>query len=550
MKKRNGMCPFCYVRALAEAKKAKNGNEPVLYNTAPYNNAPAQTPPMGWSSWNTFQEKINQDVILQTAADMKRLGLVDAGYVYLNIDDCWEAKERNLKGELEADYTTFSMGMENLAKKVNEQGMKLGIYSSNGLLTCQDFPASLGFEYRDAYTFAKWGIEYWKLDFCHHINYTQYAPLVAGIGISEIGRAPDTIIGCKEGACSGYARIFRSGFRFKRHGHNNQTLPFHASGLDGGRGAITFTVNAEKDGDFVLTVYTHERYSYEKFLGILVNNETLLTVKIPPDIRWNEYTAQKIVQLRKGANTLKLFNPILNPATSDMLQYQYAGRCIKQATADYARDSGKRENKIMFSLCEWGAGKPYLWGASAGNLWRTTGDIEAKWKSVMHIYEQNVGLYEYAGPGGFNDPDMLEVGNGELTRDENVAHFALWCMMAAPLILGNDIRVMPQEVLDIVTNKHLIGINQDPLGKQAKRIVKGDLDVLVKPLAGGTAVCVLNKKSSRAAYSIDEKVLSGEKYIRYEPKEPVLDALTGIRTDKKTALSGELAPHSVKVFIV
>lgn len=550
MKKRNGMCPFCYARALAEAKKAKNGNVPVLYNTAPYNNALAQTPPMGWSSWNTFQEKINQDVILQTAVEMKRLGLVDAGYVYLNIDDCWEAKERNLTGELEADYATFSMGMEGLAEKVNEQGMKLGIYSSNGLLTCQDFPASLGFEYRDAYTFAKWGIEYWKLDFCHHVNYTQYAPLVAGIAVSEIGKAPDKIIGCKEGACSGYARIFRSGFRFKRHRHNNQTLPFHASGLDGGRGAITFSVNAEKDGDFVLTVYTHERYSYEKFLGILVNGETLLTMKIPPDIRWNEYATQKIIRLRQGANTLKLFNPVLNPATSDMLQYQYAGRCIKQATADYARDSGKEEKKIIFSLCEWGAGKPYLWGASAGNLWRTTGDIAANWKSVMHIYEQNVGLYEYAGPGGFNDPDMLEVGNGELTRDENVAHFALWCMMAAPLILGNDIRVMPPEVLEIVTNPRLIAINQDPVGKQAKRIVKGDADVLVKPLAGGTAVCILNKRDTPQSYRIDEELLRGEPTIAYSPRETALDALTGSQTDIKSALSGELAPHSVKVFIL
>lgn len=550
MKKRNGMCPFCYARALAEAKKAKNGNVPVLYNTEPYGNDMAKTPPMGWSSWNTFQEKINQDVVEQTAVEMKRLGLVDAGYVYLNIDDCWEAKERNLKGELEADYADFPLGIARLAEKVNEQGMKLGIYSSNGLLTCQDFPASLGFEYRDAYTFARWGVEYWKLDFCHHVDYTQYAPLVAGIAVSEPGRAPEKIIGCKEGVCSGYARVFRSGFRFKRSRHDNQTLPFHASGLDGGKGAITFTVHAEKDGDYVLTVYTHERYSYEKFLGILVNNETLLTVKIPPDIRWNEYATQKIVRLRQGANTLKLFNPILNPATSDMLQYQYAGRCIKQAAADYARDSGVEEKKIVFSLCEWGAGKPYLWGASAGNLWRTTGDIAATWKSVMEIYEQNVVLYEYAGPGGFNDPDMLEVGNGELTCDENTAHFALWCMMAAPLILGNDIRVMPPEVLEIVTNPRLIAIDQDPLGKQAKRIVKGDTDVLVKPLSGGTAVCVLNKKDSRSAYSVDENLLFREKYIHYKPGETALDALTGSRIDKKTALSGDLAPHSVKVFIL
>lgn len=544
------MCTLCYLKTIAEAKKGKNNNTPVLYNNVPYNNGLAKTPPMGWSSWNTFQEHISQDVILEIAGVLKDRGLADAGYVYLNIDDCWEAKERNIRDELESDYTTFSMGMEGLVKKVNEMGIKLGIYSSNGTLTCQDFPATLGFEYKDAYTFAKWGIEYWKLDYCHHVTYTRYAPLVAGISVSEAGAAPEKIYTCKDGKCSGYARVFKSNFHTKRNKHNNQTMKYHASGLDGGMGAIEYNIAADKDGEYILTIYTHEVYPYEKFLGISVNNEELYTVKIPASIRWNEYYTQKPVRLKKGDNKIKLFNPVYNPAISDMLQYQHIGRCIKEATADYAKDSGKEEKKIMFSLCEWGAGKPHLWGASAGNLWRTTGDIEAKWKSVMGLYEHNVELYEYAGPGGWNDPDMLEVGNGELTYDENVAHFALWCMMAAPLILGNDVRKMTDEILEIVTNKHLISINQDLLGKQAKRIVKGDVDILVKPLAGGTAVCVLNKQTGQKSYSIDEKMLYAEKYISYDPGETALDALSGSRTDIKTFSSCNLAPHSVKVFII
>ena len=550
MKKRNGMCPLCYLKTITEAKKGKNNNTPVLYNNVPYNNGLAKTPPMGWSSWNTFQEHINQDVVLEIAGVLKNWGLVDAGYVYLNIDDCWEAKERNIRGELESDYTTFSMGMEGLVKKVNELGIKLGIYSSNGTLTCQDFPATLGFEYKDAYTFAKWGIEYWKLDYCHHVTYTRYAPLVAGISVAEAGAVPEKIYTCKDGQCSGYARVFKSNFITKHNKHNNQTMKYHVSGLDGGMGAVEYNIPAVKDGEYIVTIYTHEVYPYEKFLGISVNNEELYTVKIPANIRWNEYYTQKPVRLKKGDNKIKLFNPVFNPATSDMLQYQYVGRCIKEATADYAKDSGKEEKKIMFSLCEWGAGKPHLWGASAGNLWRTTGDIEAKWKSVMGLYEHNVELYEYAGPGGWNDPDMLEVGNGELTYDENIAHFALWCMMAAPLILGNDVRKMTSEVLEIITNKHLIDINQDLLGKQAKRLVKGDVDILVKPLSEGTAICILNKQTSQKPYSLDEKMLHAGKYINYAPKETALDALSGSRTDIKTVFSGNLAPHSVKVFVI
>ncbi len=115
---------------------------------------------MGWSSWNTFQERINQDLIYETGKAMRDKGLVDAGYVYLNIDDCREAKERNERGELETDYVTFPDGMRALSDKVRALGMRLGLYSSNGTHTCQEYPGTQGHEYIDAYTFAKWGIEY------------------------------------------------------------------------------------------------------------------------------------------------------------------------------------------------------------------------------------------------------------------------------------------------------------------------------------------------------------------------------------------------------
>jgi len=122
MKKRNGMCPFCYAKSLAEAKKAKNGNVPVLYNTQPYGNDMAKTPPMGWSSWNTFQEKINQDVVEQTAVEMKRLGLVDAGYVYLNIDDCWGPKSATSKASWRRTTPLFPSGWRAWRRKSTNRG--------------------------------------------------------------------------------------------------------------------------------------------------------------------------------------------------------------------------------------------------------------------------------------------------------------------------------------------------------------------------------------------------------------------------------------------
>jgi alpha-galactosidase len=163
---------------------------------------------------------------------------------------------------------------------------------------------------------------------------------------------------------------------------------------------------------------------------------------------------------------------------------------------------------IVFSLCEWGQNKPWTWAAPVGHLWRTTGDISAQfegikshgsWSSsgVMKILDEQDTLRKYAGPGHWNDPDMLEVGNG-LTESQNRAHFTMWCMIAAPLIAGNDIRKMSASTNGILTNKEVIAINQDPLGIQALKYAKTDsLETWVKPLANGDwAICFLNRKST------------------------------------------------------
>lgn len=173
---------------------------------------------------------------------------------------------------------------------------------------------------------------------------------------------------------------------------------------------------------------------------------------------------------------------------------------------------------IVFSLCEWGDNKPWNWGKEIGHLWRTTGDIydcfdceknHGTWSSwgVMRILDMQDGLREYAGPGHWNDPDMLEVGNGGLSVNEARAHFSMWCMLAAPLIAGNDLRNMNAETISILTNADAIAINQDPIGVQGLKVesVEG-LETWVKPLSNGEwALCFLNRSAEPKTISYDWK---------------------------------------------
>jgi alpha-galactosidase len=172
---------------------------------------------------------------------------------------------------------------------------------------------------------------------------------------------------------------------------------------------------------------------------------------------------------------------------------------------------------IVFSLCEWGNNKPWVWGAKVGHLWRTTGDIthcfdcednHGTWSSwgIMKILDKQDGLREFAGPDHWNDPDMMEVGNG-MTVNEDRAHFAMWCMLASPLIAGNDVSNMKKETLEILTNREAIAINQDSLGIQGFRFSRKDsVETWFKPLKGGDwAVCFLNRSSKPAKINFDWK---------------------------------------------
>ncbi len=201
----------------------------------------------------------------------------------------------------------------------------------------------------------------------------------------------------------------------------------------------------------------------------------------------------------------------------DYLKYDWCNTVPEQnAPASYrnmreALDASGRP--IVFSICEWGGRKPWLWGEEVGgNLWRTTGDIQDRWagkkewspgnccsNGMLDIVDENEPLYAHAGPGHWNDPDMLEVGNGGMSNTEYRSHFSLWAIMAAPLMAGNDIRNMTPEIREILTNKEVIAVDQDPLGRQGRRVAKnGDLEVWSKQLQDGSrAVLLLNRGASQ-----------------------------------------------------
>ncbi|MDE6302258.1 MAG: alpha-galactosidase, partial [Clostridia bacterium] len=495
--------------------------------------------------WNTFKNLIDEKMILEMAHAMKDNGLIDAGYNRLNLDDNWQSSMRDEHGDLQGDLETFPHGIQWLVDEVNKLGLKLGAYTSNGTLTCEDLPASLGREKADAYTLAKWGIEYFKYDFCHNSPISQYAPLIYSISISR----PDgqsTEYSAHNAVLHGLARFM-----------HDSTLPTrsYVSGLDSNYGDITYNnIEVDEDGEYVLTINIKKFGRYEKYLVAKVNDGKEYEIDFPSQKKHNNTARfQTIVTLKAGKNKIKLYNPITCKADSEMYQYRRMGIALKEATARVAAERGTAVKPITYSICEWGMGRPYNWGAKAGNLWRTTPDIRPWWFWIKMIYNHTVKLHNYSSAGHFNDPDMLEVGNGKLTYNQNVSHFSLWCMMNSPLILGNDLRVMSKQVKEIVTNKNLIAINQDPLCKQAKRVKRGTVDVLAKPLAdGSTAICFFNKSSHSASKKYDLNKLCDDKYVAMQKHEKytVINQWTDKASTTEGKMSVKLKKHQSAVYIV
>lgn len=542
-------CPICI------AKKIVGKAQVSQVSRGAYNNGVAMTPPMGWSSWNLFRNKISEELIKEIADAMVDSGLAEAGYKYVNIDDCWQANERDAMGRLQCDKVNFPSGIRALTDYVNGRGIKLGIYSSNGTLTCEDYPASLRHERVDAETFAEWGVEYFKYDFCHNVPIPSKAPWIIGVGFA------------KEGAGENFAYYTSEDMKLYGDAYimpDEKVEPKSiVAGLDSGLGSASIEVDVSEAGEYILFLSVRKDDRKKKFLRAVVNGRDEYHLYCQcRDPGNTDSKVQTMIYLEQGINTVTFDNPVKSRMDSAAIQYKLMGRELKRATKLYAEKNGVEEKPIIFSICEWGFNQPWKWGAEAGNLWRTTGDIREKWPSILAIYEFTVNLYKYSVPGAWNDPDMLEVGNGDLTQEENKSHFSLWCMMNAPLILGNDIRkfILPDGSVDkenavykILTNKDMIAINQDPLGVQCRRFKKGLVDVLVKPLKDGTvAICVFNKTSKVNGTEIKLKDIANLGYVSLPKKEgyEVYDVWDNKYSEGTTMISSAPEAHGVKVYII
>jgi len=367
-------------------------------------NGLARTPPIGWNSWNSFHCDVSAKLVEETADAMVTSGMKAAGYVYVNIDDCWLLKKRSPRGDLVPDPRKFPRGIEAVAAYVHRKGLKLGIYESAGATTCAGYPGSIGHEKEDAAQFARWGVDYLKYDNC---------------------------------------------------------------------------------GDY--------------------RGETYL----------QRYTAMR----------------------------------------DAISDSGR---PMVYSLCEWGNEAPWNWAQPVGNLWRTTQDITPRWKTdqpdnvyprgIMDIADQQAALSAASHPGAWNDPDMLEVGNGYLTADESRAHFSLWALLNAPLIAGNDLRTMSKEVRDILTNREVIAVDQDWGGRQGYRVRDaGKTQVWVKPMSDGSvAVILLNPGRG----PVDIEATAQEIGLKHADDYAVRDLWQHTDSVSHGRIEANVATHSAAMFRV
>lgn len=560
-----GKCPICAMKKITAPRKITID----ISETPDYDNSVAKTPPMGWSSWNTFRNHIDQDLILETAHAIADSGLLDAGYKYLNIDDCWQSSMRDSDGKLQGDLKTFSMGMPALIKEINQIGLKVGLYSSNGSLTCEDMPGSLGNEDLDAKTLASWGCEFLKYDFCHNSAISGDCPAVEKIELNRIDhiKADDADEEDDKGEIRTEETLTPDDASYTGRAKTVELseLPSgKAIGfIDHGAGSATFRVITLPAGKYALTVVHQKTFRRRDSYAQIIVNGKIHEIFFPRGKGFSDSgRTQIIVDLKDGENIITIKNPVATLADSSYIQYRRMGQALKNATKAWAEFTGEPEKPIVYSICEWGTARPWVWGGKAGNMWRTTHDILPVWKVIVMLYKVTLKHYQYAGPGRWNDPDMLEVGNGKLTDDENRAHFSLWCMLAAPLMLGNDVRkfvdgsnnaVEGNATLKIVTNKQLIAIDQDALGKPAKLIKNiGSVDIIARPLANGdAAVCLFNRSSVSKSVNLPLNKIMNDEYLDMPHSEQYeLHDLWSDDRHTESALSVALPKHSVKVYRV
>jgi alpha-galactosidase len=322
------------------------GSSDINHNLAP-------TPPMGWNSWNKFACGISDQLVRQIADAMVTTGMKDTGYEYVTLDDCWQLPVRQ-NGHLVPNPETFPNGIKPLADYIHSKGLKLGIYSDRGRLTCENKAGSYDHETTDAQDFADWGVDYVKYDNCN--------PAFLSSEIEDFKRMRECLNNC--------------------------------------------------------------------------------------------------------------------------------GR------------------PMVFSICCWGFQD---WMPTIGDLWRTTGDIKDNWARMVELVDANQQYASYSSPSHWNDPDMLEIGNGGMTDVEYRSQFNLWSIMASPLIAGNDLRDMSPATLETLTNKEVIAVDQDSLGQQGTQVESSGQGLLVyaKNLSDPhvKAVVLFNRTSNGSPITVHWKAI-------------------------------------------
>lgn len=378
----------------------------------PSYNGLALTPPMGFNDWANYECDIDQQLFTSTADALVTKGLAKLGYRDVNIDDCWMQPTRDAQGDLVADPTLFPQGMKWLGDYLHARGLKFGIYEDAGYETCQGKPGMYGHFQQDADTFASWGVDYLKLDYCN-----QPTDQFPGDSPGQVGQL----------------------------------------------------------------VYTQASQALRA-------------------------TGRPIV--------------------------------FSESTPAYFCCSGGDFDQVM------------SWIASEGNLWRYGSDISDSWSSVMTNYEEDntPNLASYAGPGHWNDADMLEVGNPGLSLTEQQSQFTLWSELASPLLISTDVPNLSPQALAILSNKDIIAVDQDSLGRQGTIVASSaDYDVLDKPLAGGDhAVVLFNKGDTARTISADPATLGLPKAAGYQLRNLVTKQVT----DTTGTVAASVPPHGTVIYRV
>ena len=514
-------------------------------------------PAMGWNSWNAFGSGNTEELTLTQAKALKELGLSDLGYTYVVLDDGCYRPER-VDGRLSNEPVKFPRGFTALADDLHAMGLKFGMYNDIGTNLCAGAAVgTCGFEDVDAQSYAQWKIDFLKVDNCYYLwdnatfsnpenaRYT-FAPSVRSVRLIKDG---DSVIAER---CSGDQIPFVGTY----DGTNVGRTPVGEQSTE-----LSFEVRIGEEGTYKLIaeLSTGRRPGLGTWLQVRVDDGGYLYDGEVEETAGEEVFEERElfeIHLNEGIHRIRIMNHRRQENTLN--SYAAMFYALKEAAPD---------RKILLSICEWGKTQPQNWGYKVGDSWRILNDItfcvgrdsdpgRASWErpgtdSITTQYDKAVVMDRFSGlDRGWNDPDMLVVGMGNLTTGMMASHMAMWCMLNAPLMLGLDLRRVRcgDDLWRIIANRELIALNQDPLGHQARRVLctsctgRPDLtyvtehdraDILVKILSGGELAVLIQNLSETERK--EEVSVSLEETAKFFPEESELfDRL------KEDGIRGEL----------